>query len=379
MSLLRMDYFFNDNISASNGSYNQVYDLYLEGFARKSVMLVFGIDFYSYVTPIILLVGLCGNSLSLCVFFSKKMRGMSASRYLAALSISDLMTLIVYVLSEWLRRGLPTIARGYYVSFFDRPVVCQVWLYCSYMSRLVSAWLIVTFTFERFIAVCMPLRRRNLGSLKETHRIITLLIGLSGVIAIYKPVTSEVRALNNRTICTSIEKFEYEVFIMDSVYALIITLVPFIIISTLNILIIRKLLNRKMKNKYNLVTEENSIRLDFTFILLAISAFFIALNLPFFSMWVKQSLQSRSLHSTLDHTDHVNFEYWQGVMKITRTIVYVNYCINFFLYSITGACFRRQLKALFTRSHDSKRASYQYKLTGNGTQCTNVKNRNTWI
>ncbi|XP_052273298.1 cysteinyl leukotriene receptor 2-like [Dreissena polymorpha] len=378
MSVLETDYFPEEIHNATNRTYDNVYDLYA-GDEEQSFMIKFGNGFYFFVTPVILMVGLCGNSLSLCVFFSKKMRRMSASRYLAALSICDLMTLIFYVLSEWLRRGLPTIAPGYYVSFLDTPVVCQVWLHFSYLSRFLSAWLIVTFTCERFIGVCMPLRRRNLGSLKETNRIITILLVLSCVLAIYKPLTSEVRTINNMTACTSKVSFEFEAFVLDSLYALIITLVPFVIISTLNILIIRKLLNRKRKNKFNLVTEENSIRLEFTFILLAISFFFIALNLPFFSMWVKQFLHSHYLHSTLDHTDDLSFEYWQGVTKITRTIFYINYCINFFLYSITGACFRRQLRALFSRSRNSRRSLHRYQPTGYGTQSTNVRSRTSRV
>ncbi|KAH3846972.1 hypothetical protein DPMN_089281 [Dreissena polymorpha] len=378
MSELASDYYLEDKQNASNQTNDHVYDLYA-GDEEESFMIIFGNGFYVYVTPVILMVGLCGNSLSLCVFCSKKMRRMSASRYLSALSICDLMALVFYVLSEWLRRGLNTIVPGYHGSFLDTPVVCQVWLHLSYMSRLLSAWLIVTFTCERYIGVCMPLRRRNMGSLKETNRIITLLFVLSCIVAIYKPVTSEVRALNNMTACTSKESFEFEAFVLDSLYALIITLAPFVIISTLNILIVRKLLNRKRKNKFNLVTEENAIRLEFTFILLAISFFFIALNLPYFSMWVKQFLQSHYLHSTFDHTDDLSFEYWQGVTKITRTIFNINYCINFFLYSITGACFRLQLRALFSRSRNSRRSFYQYQPTGNRTQCTNSRSRTSRV
>jgi len=63
-------------------------------------------DVYAYVTPFIILVGIIGNSISLRVFCSPRMRKMSASIYLASLAISDTFVLLSYVLVEWLHRGM---------------------------------------------------------------------------------------------------------------------------------------------------------------------------------------------------------------------------------------------------------------------------------
>jgi len=61
---------------------------------------------YAYLTPIIILIGIVGNSISLRVFCSQRMRKMSASIYLASLAISDTCVLLSYVLIEWLHRGM---------------------------------------------------------------------------------------------------------------------------------------------------------------------------------------------------------------------------------------------------------------------------------
>jgi len=63
-------------------------------------------DVYAYVTPFIILVGIIGNSISLRVFCSPRMRKMSASIYLASLAISDTCVLLSYVLVHWLHRGM---------------------------------------------------------------------------------------------------------------------------------------------------------------------------------------------------------------------------------------------------------------------------------
>lgn len=76
------------------------------GSSETLPLLEAGRKFYAYFTPVILLIGFVGNSLSLNVFISKNMRSLSASTYLAALSTSDLLTLVFFVTIDWLRRGL---------------------------------------------------------------------------------------------------------------------------------------------------------------------------------------------------------------------------------------------------------------------------------
>lgn len=344
--------------------------------SEKHPIFHFGQLFYAYLTPVIFTIGLFGNVLSLCVFLSKNLRNMSASRYLAALSTADISTLIFYVLGEWLRRGLKHISPGIKVSFIEMEGVCQLWLFLNYFSRLMSAWLIVCFTGERFIGVCMPLRRRNLGTLKETTKIISVLTVVSALLVSYKPFLSEVYTMRNRTSCTSKHQYVHESFALDSVYGLLITLVPFVVITTLNILIIRRLILRNRRHKNHLITEESHIRLEFTLILLAISVFFIAFNFPFFVVWFRNSFHSRIFSvATIKDPGDQSVGYWIGVLSITRTIFYMNYCINFFLYSITGAYFRKELKGLFFSTY----RKYDQCKQSNNTHDTHVIRRNSWV
>ncbi|XP_053382278.1 cysteinyl leukotriene receptor 1-like [Mercenaria mercenaria] len=345
--------------------------------SEKHPIVYFSQRFYAYVTPIIFTVGLFGNIMSLSVFLTKNLRNMSASRYLSALSIADMSTLIFYVFGEWLRRGLKYISPGIKISFLDTEGVCQIWLYLNYFSRFMSAWLIVCFTCERFIGVCMPLRRRNLGTLKETTKIISALTVVAAVIVSYKPFLSDVHTIRTRTSCASKKNYVYESFVLDSIYALLITFVPFIVITTLNVLIVRRLIIRNRRQKHNLITEESHIRLEFTFILLAISIFFIAFNLPFFATWFRNFVHSHFLYpnETNIESDKGSVDYWIGVLLITRTIFYMNYCINFFLYSFTGAYFRKELKGLFFTTYQK----YDHCKHSVNTHETHMLRRNSWV
>lgn len=311
--------------------------------------------FYSYCTPFILILGISGNILSLCVFLSENLRSLSASTYLAALSISDLLALVFYVMVEWLRRGLVYLEPDMKsrILFFDGNVVCQFQLYVSYISRLLSAWIVVAFTLERYIGVCWPLLRKDFCTKKGTKRIIGGIIASSAVGVLYKPILSAIYVSGEGNhYCTTDIDHGFLSFILDSIYAILITMVPFVVIAILNIMIVRKLLSQRKKRKNrSIVTEESVKRLEFTIILLVVSFCFIALTVPFFVVWLRNFLTSKHIYSTKDLTayEEPNVDYWQGVLYITRTIFYMNYCINFFLYIIAGAYFRREVKMLFFR------------------------------
>ena len=66
--------------------------------------------FFTYFTPVIFIVGIIGNTISLIVFLSKNMRKLSASMYLVALAISDIMSLMFYVFPEWIKRSEPILS-----------------------------------------------------------------------------------------------------------------------------------------------------------------------------------------------------------------------------------------------------------------------------
>lgn len=361
------------NCSAINFTYSDI----LSGEpVTKAPIAQAGNDFYSYFTPLILIVGICGNVLSLSVFLSRNMRKMSASIYLASLSTADIATLVFYVFVEWLRRGLVHIAPGSRIEFLESEGICQILLYLSYISRLMSAWIIVLFTIERYMGVCHPFKRRD-TSQKGTIRIIVALLIVCGVLVLYKPILSGSHTIRNRTACASKPEFRYVSFVLDSIFAIMITFIPFLIISVLNFLIIRKLVKRHRGYKENqLVTEESTIRLEFTVILLAISFFFIAFNLPFFIVWSRNFLHSRFLISQGEPAD---VDYWNAVLSITRTIFYMNYCINFFLYSVTGAYFRRELKALFAIFRQRNGSYSRCSRNTNSTHVSHLHNPNTWV
>ncbi|XP_050404444.1 probable G-protein coupled receptor 139 [Patella vulgata] len=364
----------NDNpLSSYNGS-NCSYDdviTFLEEEASKPAMLIYGRLFYAYFMPVVFVVGVIGNVLSINVFLSRNMRGLSGSKYILALSASDIAALVFYVLVEWLKRGLPFITHNR-VMFMDITGICHGIFYFQYASRFFSAWLVVAFTLERFIGVCHPLRRRDICTEASTRRIICGLIVTSLVISIYKPALSVVQDVTRYgRVCTTDPRHQYVTFVLDSIYAVFIALVPFVFITVLNLMIVRKLVMHNKRNRLrNVVTAESVIRLEFTLILLAISICFVIFNVPYFVVWCKLFLTSKFVQ--LDEFEDIRkMEFFQGIFWITRAIFCFNYCINFFLYSITGAYFRQELKMLFMYNRKTSQLNQPY------CRCRFTSNRST--
>lgn len=131
--------------------------------------LQFVSDLYLYYTPLLVCLGSIGNLVSVFVFYSSKLRLQSTSQYLSALAISDTIFLL-QLLPPWLSAAQVT-------SLFYAGGFCQIFVYVSYVSCCLSAWLVVAFTVERFVAVLYPLRRNAMCTLaRARHVIISLTI-----------------------------------------------------------------------------------------------------------------------------------------------------------------------------------------------------------
>ena len=55
------------------------------------------------------------------------------------------------------------------------------------------------------------------------------------------------------------------------------------------------------------------------------------------------------LHSLIRHVESNHYHNLEQALTVTRTIFHLNYCVNFFLYNLTGAFFRNELRRMFVQ------------------------------
>jgi len=124
---------------------------------------------FLYYTPVIIGIGCIGNLLSVIVLLNQKLRRLSSSFYLAALSISDTFFLFS-VLAQWLT--------FFDINLYNENYFCQFFLYLSGLCNFLSVWITVAFTAKRFIAVLYPSKRHIMGTVQRAKLI---LVGIATI------------------------------------------------------------------------------------------------------------------------------------------------------------------------------------------------------
>ncbi|ESO09663.1 hypothetical protein HELRODRAFT_195049 [Helobdella robusta] len=113
------------------------------------------LDIDRFVTPIWYVIGGLGNVLSLVIWQSRSMRRNNSSAiYLAALSASDLIFLVLHFFQE--------LKYAWFVNAVDYNGLCQIYYVLSMVTQYLSPMLVLCFTIERYLAICYPF-------IKEKH------------------------------------------------------------------------------------------------------------------------------------------------------------------------------------------------------------------
>jgi hypothetical protein len=207
-----------------------------------------------YIYPIFIFMGIFGNSLSCYIMFRNVRRsGYSANLYLTLLAFVDCLFLLGSALPDWISH----IHFKLDIKLFSDLSCRFVYWFGNFITHL-SAGLVVSVTVERFIAIQYPLIANKIITVKNTHIVLIILISFlflldSRVLILVKHFNESIHIL---LICHNDTYIKYErrdilhcgvtnemkeqtwVFIDFAVY----TLIPFLIIVTLNSLIIHCLI-----------------------------------------------------------------------------------------------------------------------------------------
>ena len=137
----------------------------------------------------------------------------------------------------------------------------------------------------------------------------------------------------------------------------LVTLVPFLIITVVNIGILQALLKPQGQDIPLRTNRTHKLRREFTLILLSVSLCFLCFNIPYYIVWMVDSDIYRQ-HTTQQEINDFFISpgnstigsgglNGNGRLFFTRTVFSVNYCTNFLLYCITGSCYRASVRQLW--------------------------------
>ena len=192
--------------------------------------IVVGLNMYGL--PVLIIIGIVGNILSLVVFLTTRLRQQSISVYLAFLNVVDTLFLLCIgvIWLGWVK-----------VMVMNMAGWCQITVYLSYVSGFLSVWTVVGFTVERFIVVYFPLMRVVYCTRKRALVVVASLAG--GCLLLYNFAlwTAGPYDILGSKKCMTFPSYEPLVRILSTIDTLITLVLPSLTIIVLNMLIARKL------------------------------------------------------------------------------------------------------------------------------------------
>ena len=214
------------------------------------------------------------------------------------------------------------------------------------MATILSTYLRVLLSANRFVAVCFPLVYKRFNVLRTTR---IIFIALFVITCVFSLATLEVLQSVPLFGFTNSAKPGLFTKLYSVLYFLIISLIPFCLILFLNLSIIIKVWNRnkvfpqnshKRAEKRNPQHDTNDEKASqMTRMLLGVSFAFLILTFP-------QSLRF-FITTFVDYEQSTSrFAIYNLYLIIASKLYGVNFSINFYLYCITGSQFRKDVKAL---------------------------------
>ena len=293
--------------------------------------------------PCLLLLGTFGNVMTIAIH-KRTVKTSPMSIFFLLLALADLLLLYSNCLQGW-------VASAFRFSLMNYSnTTCKLLMFLVYVSGVLSAWTLVAMTVQRAVSVLWPHRANVLCTAGKSIVIVVSMVLF--IIAIHGHILYgfSIETFKGRKECFA--SIGYESFlsgIWSWVDMLIFSLIPWLCLGTSNSLLVWKLKVSVREAEVSLgsdqadrINDRKKKATSITVTLVAVSTAFLILTFPMsfvqilnFIMWMNGTLNTGPPSVALYYTQQISFPLW-----------YANSCINFYLYCLTGAKFRRDAKQI---------------------------------
>ena len=292
---------------------------------------------WTYVPPLITATGIIGNILTLATVTNRHCKKSSFTVYLAILAITDTLFLLSYICTKWFK-----FVYRIDVEITGGPVMCKIYRFVSYLFPFTSAWIIVCLTVERWFCTAFPHKTKTVCRPKTAFIMAGIIISSFTVLCSHVFYGVTYSSVNTTVICNFINE-DYEKFVFSFwnwVVQLSYYFLPATLIITANIATVIKVYRSQTfmaSSISDLIRRRNRHILIIT---LVVSITFVVLTAPMAAYLALRPFLFKN----------VFFFYASSKEEqIFETIGYIgislNHSINFFLYCVSGAKFRQELKS----------------------------------
>ena len=291
--------------------------------------------FWGIFIPIIALIGIVGNTLTILVLWRREMKS-TTIYFLRTLVVTDMGIIFGGTL------GLSVIAitqTNPSMWRFNDVVYPHIFTPTNYIVmtlQMINVWVTVAVSVERYIAICHPFRSPRL--LKKRNAFITIasIVIVSILYNIPRCLATEIITCeSDNDLCFSVISSEFGKtnfftnWYSSWLYLIIIYIQPFLILCVLNTLLIIELM--RMRKRRLVTNERENSETNMSVVLVLIVIVFIICQTPGLVSQF-QFLESMVL---------LKF------MCISNTLFILNSSVNFLIYTAVGKKFRKVLLRTF--------------------------------
>ena len=305
--------------------------------------------------PILCVFGFIGNTVSFLVMCSGAYRRKSYGYYLRALAVFDNLTLIISLLfalnDATFDMSKNSESNSTYSGLFTHHTTasCKITEFMRHVVYLMSSWLVVCFTVDRFIAVCFPLLRVRYCTDKSAKYTIAFVLAAIMLSQSYHLVFIERldRLQNPHVPCHAPVEPDKSIRLTYLGlnyfwYSLLLRFAfPFLAVAICNGCVIYHIERMKTGRHHSESRRKQKANLAI-YTLYAVCACFIITLLP------------NAIITIIQYVEFMRHDQVKQQLYCTLQVVYtpfhiirmVNYAANCVLYGLTGQQFRRELKKL---------------------------------
>ena len=282
----------------------------------------------TYWYPILIPIGLIGNTLSFTVMTKSKNRKVSTCIYMAAISVNDnLMMLMCF--HDYFVSGLQ-VHKWY-------PIECKIAGFVALFALQNCTYLILAMTLDKYIAIKWPHRAATYSTPRRARMIA---VGMYVCVSIYNiPHFFLSRVIGNQCFNFGISSVISRVYSMFSF--VVNAVIPFAVLIHMNYVIVKTVRNsHKISNR--LVTRQSTMKNaenQLTIMMLLVTTLFLILLCPTYIRFIYLLFAKRD--TPLQYANSMFF------YQITSKLYNTNSGINFLLNCISGQKFRNDLKEIF--------------------------------
>ncbi|XP_052084075.1 FMRFamide peptide receptor frpr-18-like [Mytilus californianus] len=290
------------------------------------------------ITPIIVVVGICGNVMSFLLMKTKSLRRKSYSHFLCALAVFDSLCLINRQITLIHEMMVDNEKDGVFTYYSD--LSCQLFSFYEHVCYLMSSWLIVGMAAERGVAMCLPFRKTLIRT--QTGAFVTIMSTF--VVMCFTQTFRFIMMKNIGGLCQG-NTYTHPEYIELHIYFYQLTLVltlPFLLVLVCNTLVIYQIYCvRKAAVSLTLRSRVVARSHKTTVMLLAIAFTYLITMLPlvvisFIWMVAMENSNVRMFFSLYP------------IQQFVSVISHCNYGVNFFIYILSGRSFRFELRRIFS-------------------------------